>query len=319
MMEPIQVLGIQAREVGGPLERTSHFTGLDAEDLYRLHHPADTLFFFLDLALRYPGEFAGAYNNALNRIGFGLQRVKFGPAGRRYLPPFFVEYAPAGEGTAVYRYSLELSGEDWTRVALLHPTAGAIALAADRPVRSAAELFRALFQGLGPETQPNGGCARLSIVGKAAPFAAELARWPRAMALPEQGSKYSPMIDHLLAELRQRGVLERIDQLVLRIGLNALDRLESMGEAPIRLPVFLRGALGAVLPATRLAREWRRAAAAARATLAALGGLEVGQHVHAMKVVAAAAAGRDVEAEAFHDAKLARFLARPVTQGLLPH
>src|SRR5206468_4308039 len=30
-----------------PLERTSHFSGLDAEDLYRLHQPADTLFFFL--------------------------------------------------------------------------------------------------------------------------------------------------------------------------------------------------------------------------------------------------------------------------------
>jgi hypothetical protein len=302
-----------------PLERTSHFTGLDAEDLYRLHNPADTLFYFLDLALRYPAEFAGAYNDALNRVGFGLQRVKFDPEGRRYLPPFFVEHAPAGEGTPVYRYSLELSGEDWSQVTLLHPKAGSISLRADRPVRSAADLFRALFQHLGPETQPNGGCARLSVVGKAAPFAAELARWPRAMALPEQGSKYSPMIDHLLAGLRQRGVLERMDHLVLRISLNALDRLESVGDLPIRLPTFMRGVLGSELPAARLAHEWRRVSDEARATLAELGRLEVGQHVPAMKLVAAAAAGRDVAAEAGRDPKLARFLARPAAPNLLPH
>lgn len=302
-----------------PLERTSHFTGLDAEDLYRLHNPADTLFFFLDLALRYPAEFAGAYNEALNRVGFGLQRVKFEPDGRRYRPPFFVEHAPAGAGTAVYRYSLELSGADWTQVTLLHPKAGSISLVADRPVQSALDLFRALFQGLRPGTEPNGGCARLSVVGKAAPFAAELARWPRAMALPEQGSKYSPMIDHLLAGLRQRGVLPRMDQLVLRIGLNALDRLESLGALPIRLPAFLRGVLGRELPAARLAQEWRRAAAEARAALTALARLEVGQHVPAMKLVAAGAAGREAAAEAARDPKLARFLARPAAGDLLPH
>ena len=43
-----------------------------------------------------------------------------------------------------------------------------------RPVQSAADLFRALFQGLGPGSPPNGGCARLSVVGKAAPFAVQL-------------------------------------------------------------------------------------------------------------------------------------------------
>lgn len=295
-----------------PLERTSHFTGLDAEDLYRLHQPEDTLYFFLDLALRYPAEFAGAYNQALNHVGFGLQRVKFDPAGGRYLPPFFVEQAPGGEGTPVYRYSLELSGPDWTRVTLLHATAGPITLAADRPVRSAAELFRVLFQGLGP-------VARLSVVGKAALFAAELSRWPRAMGLPEQGSKYSPMIDHLLAGLRERGVLERADHLVVRIGLNALDRLESIDEPPLRLPRFLEGALGREIPAGRLAVEWREAAAAARAALVALGRLEVGQHVPAMKVIVSAAVGSDLQAEATRDPKLARFLSRPAVREALPH
>jgi hypothetical protein len=294
-----------------PLERTSHFTGLDAEDQYRLKEPADTLYFFLDLALRHPAEFAGAYNDALNRVGFGLQRVKYDVEGRRYLPPFFVEHAPEGEGTAVYRYSLELSGEEWTQVALLHPKAGTLSVASDRPVRSAAELFRVLFREL--------NSARIAVVGKAAPFAAELARWPRAMALPEQGSRYSPMIDHLLAGLRDRGVLERSDHLVLRIGLNALDRVGSAREMPIRLPVFLRDCLGRELFAVRLAAEWRAAAALSREAREALGRLEVGQHAPAMKVIAATAARRDVQAEAARDPKLARFLARPAAAAALPH
>jgi hypothetical protein len=294
-----------------PLERTSHFTGLDAEDQYRLHQPEETLYYFLDLALRHPAEFASAYNDALNRVGFGLQRVKYEPEGGRYLPPFFVEHAPGGEGAAVYRYSLELAGENWTEVTLLHPASGPIFIRAERPVRSAAELFRALFHGL--------GAVRLSVVGKAAPFAAELARWPRAMALPEQGSKYSPMIDHLLTGLKDRGIVERVDHLILRIGLNALDRLETAGDAPVRLPRFLHGVLGNEAPATRLAREWRGAAAAAREALAALGGLEVGQHVPAMKVMAATASGRDLTAEAARDEKLARFLARPAVAVALPH
>jgi hypothetical protein len=222
-----------------------------------------------------------------------------------------VEHAPGGEGAAVYRYSLELAGEDWTEVTLLHPASGPIFIRAERPVCSAAELFRALFHGL--------GAVRLSVVGKAAPFAAELARWPRAMALPEQGSKYSPMIDHLLTGLKDRGIVERVDHLILRIGLNALDRLETAGDAPVRLPRFLHGVLGNEAPATRLAREWRGAAAAAREALAALGGLEVGQHVPAMKVMAATASGRDLVAEAARDEKLARFLARPAVAVALPH
>jgi hypothetical protein len=45
----------------------------------------------------------------------------------------------------------------------------------------------------------------------------------------------------------------------------------------------------------------------------------VGQHVTAMKVMAAAAAGQDLAREVAGDAKLARFLARPGTEALLPH
>src|SRR5262249_39723845 len=150
--------------------------------------------------------------------------------------------------------------------------AGTISLVSDRPVQSAAELFRVLFSGLPPASGAVDGQwlmvdgsersepalvetlnsqlstlnpqPTISVMGKAAPFAAELARWPRAMALPEQGSKYSPMIDHLLVGLKERGVLERVDHLVLRIGLNELDGLGSAGDVPLRLPQFLRGVLG---------------------------------------------------------------------------
>src|SRR5258708_1278758 len=139
------------------------------------------------------------------------------------------------------------------------------------------------------------------------------------MALPEQGSKYSPMIDHLLAGLRQRGVLDRADHLVLRIGPHALDRLQSAGEMEIRMPAFLRGALGREMTASHFAEEWRRTAARARETLTALGKLEIGQHVPAMKIIAAVALGQDLDREAARDPKLARFLTRPGAEEWLPH
>jgi len=101
--------GFGAEEAHRPaLDCTSHFMQLDPEELYRLSRPEDTLYYFLDLSLRYPAEFTEAYNEALNRMGFGLQRIKWEPETGRYLPPFYVEYAPDAEGGRTYRYAIEL-------------------------------------------------------------------------------------------------------------------------------------------------------------------------------------------------------------------
>jgi hypothetical protein len=284
-----------------PLDRTSRFMALDPEELHRLEARERSLYFFLDLALAHPAAFTAAYNEALNRVGFGLQRVKYEPATGRYSPPFFVEYAPGGEGTPVYRYSLELSGGEAMRVTLTNRQVGTIVLEAPHPVRSAAQLFRLLFDQL-----PAGG--PVAVVGKAAPFAAELKRWPRTMALPRQGSKYAPMIDHLLAGLKGRGVLENTCGLVLRVGLNGLDALAEMGDRPHVLPRILEAALGRKTTCRELAARWGDTAARARARLQLLGRCRFGQHAQLARVMTLNARGSDLEAAAKNNPRLTRFL-----------
>lgn len=268
------------------LDRTSQFTRVTPEDLPRLREPADTLHFFLDLALRHPAEFTEAYNEALNQVGFGLQRVKWEARAGRFTPPFFVQFAPGGPGTPVYRYGLELSGVEATIITLANPTAGDIVLEADRRVCSVLDFCRALFEGLTVVEE-------ISVVGKAAAFAAELQRAPRGLGLPRQGSKYTPMVDHLLAGLRQRGVLDQPTGLLIRIGLNTLDRLDAMGDLPLHLPRFLQDPLGGRASCREIARRWRAVAAEARELLDFLSRFPFGQYVHLVKAISLNASGRD--------------------------
>ncbi|MBI3910563.1 MAG: hypothetical protein HY320_06465 [Armatimonadetes bacterium] len=282
------------------LTRTSEMTrvpsGVSPRSEENLHS-------FLDLALRAPAEFAAAYNEALIRVGFGLQRIKWDAAGQRYTLPFFVEYAPEGPGTSVYRYAMEIHGPDARTVVLTNPTGGSLALQASEPVRSAAALFRTLRSQLRTD-------GTLAVVGKAAPFMAELRRWPRALGLPRQGSRYAPMVDYLLDGLRTRGVLCHTDGLVIRIGLNALDRLDGLANVHLRLPRFLEGVLGREVSAAKLAHSWRRVAAEAQALLSLLRQCEFGQHVHLVKLFLLNYRGGNWDATLAADPRLARVAAR---------
>lgn len=283
------------------LDRTSRFTHVDADSLPSLRTPERTLHFFFDLALRRPAEFTDAYNEALNRAGLGLQRMKHEPATGRYTPPFFAEFAPAGAGGPVYRYGIELSGRDRTTIRLSHPTGEDILVEADRRVASVHDFAEALLRS---GEVPDG----FALVGKAAAFAAELQRTPRGLGLPRQGSKYAPMVDHLVSGLRVRGVLDQPTGLLIRIGLNALDRLGAMGELPLRLPSFLEGALGQTVTCREFSAGWRRAAAEARAQLGLLGRFKLGQHVHLTRVMALNARGRDLSTAAERDPRLGSLL-----------
>ena len=285
------------------LDRTSHFAHLEPADLPRLRTPEETLYFFLDLALRHPAEFTEAYNEALNRVGFGLQRIKWEPRSGRYTPPFFVELAPGGPGTPVYRYGLQLEGLRATTLLLTNASAGDITLETDRRITSVHDLARALFEHL-PHT---GGVV---LVGKAATFAAELQRSPRGLGLPRQGSKYAPMVDHLVSGLRARGVLSQPTGLLIRIGLNAMDRLEAMGDLPLRLPRFLHGALGERATCGDVARRWRAVASDARELLHLLAQCLPGQHVHLVKALCLNARGGDWEAALNADPRLAHLAAQ---------
>lgn len=280
------------------LDRSSHFMRVDENT--RDADPADTMQLFFDLALRYPAEFAGAYNDALNTVGYGLQRMKFEPTTGHYTPPFFAELSP-GEGAPVYRYGIELSGVETTTIRLANESAGDITWDAGRLVRSAADFIDSLLAR--PEA-----ASGASIIGKAATFAAEMQRSPRGMGLPRQGSKYAPMVDHLVGGLWARGVLRQPTGLLIRIGLNAMDRLEAMGELPLRLPAFLQASLGREASCRTVAREWRRVASDARDELEALGRCQVGQHVHLAKLLLLNSTGSDWQAAAQADPRLQKLV-----------
>jgi hypothetical protein len=289
-----------------PLTRTSQFMRVDPELLDRLAEPEETLHYLLDVALRHPQEFSGAYNEALNCVGFGLQRVKYDSQRGIYQPPFFVEFAPGGPGTPSYRFSLRLEGPRLGRIMLLNETAGSVTLETAGGVASARDLCAALVEGLADRLP-------VAVVGKAAAFAAELRRWPRALGLPRQGSRYAPMVDFLMAGLQARGALPRQEGLLLRIGLNALDRLDAAPNPRLHLPRFLEGALGAASTPAELARSWRRLAGEAGATLALLQGAEFGQHVHLVRVLALNRHGGNLEEAAAQDPRL-----RHVVEQLAP-
>lgn len=289
------------------LDRTSEFAHLDPDSLPALRTPEATLHFFLDLALRHPEAFAEAYNDALNRVGFGLQRIKWDPRTGRYTPPFFVELAPGGTGTPVYRYGLQLEGLTAATVTLTNASAGDIVLESDRRVRSVYDLARVLFKQL-----PAAAAAGVVLVGKAAAFAAELQRSPRGLGLPRQGSKYAPMVDHLVSGLRERGVLAQPTGLLIRIGLNAMDRLAAMGEFPLRLPRFLESAFGTGATCREVAESWRSVAGDAAGLLELLAHARFGQHVHLVKLLCLNARGGDWHAALAGDPHL-RDLAAALT------
>jgi hypothetical protein len=116
------------------------------------------------------------------------------------------------------------------------------------------------------------------------------------------------MVDHLVGGLRARGVLDQPTGLLIRIGLNALDRFDAMGELPLRLPNFLAGVLGERITCQQLAREWRGVAGDAHALLHLLGRFHVGQHVHLARLLALNARGEDPLAAAAADPRLAKLV-----------
>lgn len=259
------------------IDRSSRFTRMSASEFDGGELEDHSLHYFLDLALRYPSEFTDSYNDALNRVGFGLQRMKFDPADGVYTLPFFVEFAEADDD-GVYRYELELSDPHRSTVLLKNPSRGDRILEAGHPIDSAEALFLVLSTGL---NTPRG----FSVVGKAAAFSAELQRAPRGLGLPRQGSKYTPMVDHLVSGLRSRGILRQPTGLLIRIGLNALDRFAALGSIPIRMPEFLRARMGDTVACARFAREWRSVAAQAQQALECLSHLLPGQEVHLARLL----------------------------------
>lgn len=287
-----------------PLERSSRIFYLRPEDLPCIKAPLDGHFFYFDLALRYPEAFTEAYNEALNKVGFGLQRIKYDPEDGRYTPPYFVELRQDG---VLRRYNIEISHDERERATItLGDNASMIKITGDGAIQSAYDFLALLFS--------HPACTQgVSIIGKAAPLAAELQRLPRSMAMPRQGSKYVPMLAHLNAGLRRRGVQELTPGSIVRIASDSMSTLAALGDRRLRLPPYLSCLWGRTeITAAEMAATWRERAGEARQLSTVLGGTEFWQHVHLVKLLAANSQGRDVNQMLESDARL-RTLIEKVT------
>jgi hypothetical protein len=198
------------------------------------------------------------------------------------------------------RYQIELL-DHGRQVRLFRAGAPALEYISEQPITSARAFLRLLAGQAGFER----GAA---IVGKAGPFAAEASLAPSALALPRQGSRYTPFVGHFVAALRERGI-DLDGCVLLRVGVNALDNLEVMGDRVLRLPPHLAAFFGEDLASREItcrefAAQWRRVVARCEHMLGGLAALERGEDVHLMKLIALPPMGPG------DDPKLRRFLER---------
>lgn len=284
------------------LTRTSEFMTLAPEVIAQLGETAAPPLVFFDLALRHPAEFTWAYNEALRRARLGLQRASYDSARGLFAPPFYVERweVDASGKPALPRYQIELL-DHGRRVRLFRAGAPALEYTSQEPIRSAVAFLRLLAQQPGFERG-------VAIVGKAGPFAAEASLPPSALALPRQGSRYSPFVGHFIRALHEQGI--DVDGcLILRVGVNALDNLAVLGDRPIRLPPHLAAFFcperaDRCATCADVAAQWRPIVVHCEYILGVLAALERGEFVHLMKLVALP------PVQPQRDAKLQRFLER---------
>lgn len=192
-------------------------------------------------ALKHPQEFVDSYNEALNKAHLPLKRLKLKDDQMEL--PFFLECDVGGE---LVRWHIKATfGENITLRMYYKPEGAKVVQLPSNPTIEDVKL------GISKEF----GCH--TLIGKAGTLISELTRPPRIIALPEQGSKYAPMIRFLTKELRKRGINYEEGQL-MRIGLNALDSLKILGETEINLPSFLSCFWGKSKSASWIASNWRR-------------------------------------------------------------
>lgn len=194
-------------------------------------------------ALRYPQEFVDSYNEALNKAHLPLKRLKLKDSQMEL--PFFLECDVGGE---LVRWHIKATFSENITLRMYYKPEGAKVV--QLPSNATIEDVK---QGISKEF----GCH--TLIGKAGTLISELTRPPRIIALPEQGSKYAPMVRFLTKELRKRGIDYQEGQL-MRIGVNALDSLEILDETEINLPGFLSCFWGESKTSSWIASNWRKQA-----------------------------------------------------------
>jgi len=188
--------------------------------------------------LQNPEVFSKSYNEALNEAHLPLKRLSFKNNSMEL--PYFIECEYDGQlvrwrmrATFSEKIILKLSFKNDNRTIEL-PKSPTI----DDLAKGIEEQF---------------GCH--TIIGKAGPLLSELSRPPRTVALPEMGSKYAPMVGFLTKQLQNNGINFPNGHLV-RVGINALDCFDAIGDEEIILPPFLANIWGPKKTGYWIAKNW---------------------------------------------------------------
>ena len=212
-----------------------------ASDIFKLTN-AEISNITLTTLLCHPKEFEEAYNEALTKAKLPLKRLKLVNDSMEL--PYFLQ---CDDDEGLVRWRVKAFFEQQSVELVFSRGQRTKQFDIPKPI-SRANIANAISQ------MP---CC-ISLVGKAGPLITELSRPPSTIALPEKGSKYTPMIGHLTRGLQARGV-DFPDGKILRIGMDALDRLELIDE-DINLPDFLACFYGKTINGKWFAANWRQMA-----------------------------------------------------------
>lgn len=197
----------------------------------------------LTTLLNHPTEFEHSYNEALMKAKLPLKRLKLDKQAMEL--PYFLQCDDDNEGLVRWR-TKAIFEEDNIRLAF---TRG-------QRIKEFT-LLKPFTNADIAKTISQMPCC-ISLIGKAGPLITELSRPPLTIALPEKGSKYTPMVGHLTNGLIANGV-DFPRGSILRIGMDALDRLDQV-DGEIRLPSFLSCFYGLWVDGKSFAQNWRKQA-----------------------------------------------------------
>lgn len=234
-------------------------------------------YYFFDLVLRFTDIFAKAYNSALNKAKLPLKRMQL--KNSVYQPPYFLEiFVNRNDKKILTRCNIEIKESEDYYIRLFSPHCSSIVFLESNKIDNARDFLKIL---LSSGKFPNG----FALIGKAGPFMAEMRRFPRVLAVPEEGSKYAPMVDYFLGELK-RSIKDLPDSHLIRVRLNLLDNLKFLGNLIFRLPKFLSLYMGKnEVSAQEFSDIWRSKVEAVEKILKFISGLESGEYFHLANIV----------------------------------
>lgn len=235
-------------------------------------------YYFFDLCLKYPYIFIESYNKALNKSGLDLKRLNI--KNNLFYPPFFIEVFSKDEKNRkiLMRCNLEISQADKeVFIRLFSHHCSSSTYVSKYSLNNACNFIKTLIS---TDNFPYG----FSLIGKAGPFMAEMRRVDKVLAVPEMGSKYSPMVDYFLGELRSKNI-DIPPSHLLRVQINILDNLKYLDTFTFKLPKFLSIYFGEEISNKDFSKIWRYKIEEIEDILKVFSKTEQGEYFHLAKII----------------------------------